>query len=286
MPIDRGPGWEQDASGQWIFNPETAGLDTGAASPGDFKGTVQSLDFGQELAGSTLASDWSKYFDPYDTSKEERLGRAAATDIGQLEDAWSLQSQQLGSAWGQKRDQLGAQFGTAFRQGKQASASASGKSGLAFSGTTYGMQKGTERDAFRQYGLGVQAGQSAYEQAMATGQLGLRQATTDVYQGLESDIYGERDRWQRDQRANLNTLLGMDIWGEDIEGGGVRPNMIDSFPPPGSVFDRSQFDGIPTNPGIDIDPSTLSDSFQSSCISGGGTWDPDAGTYGQCSTWG
>jgi hypothetical protein len=50
---------------------------------------------------------------------------------------------------------------------------------------------------------------------MATGQLGLQQATTDIYQGLESDIYGERDRWQREQRSNLNTILGMDIWGDD-----------------------------------------------------------------------
>ena len=70
----------------------------------------------------------------------------------------------------------------------------------------------------RSFGLG----KSAYEQAMETGALRLGQATTDIYQGLEQDVYGLRDAWKTGQRSNLNTILGMDIWGggTGLPGGG------------------------------------------------------------------
>jgi hypothetical protein len=90
-----------------------------------------------------------------------------------------------------------------------------------------------------EYTGGIQAGQTAYEQALesagmgyeqtlATGELGLTQATTDIGQQLQEDIYGFQEDWRREQRGTLNVLLGMDIWGE---GGGDDTTTYGS--PPG-----------------------------------------------------
>jgi hypothetical protein len=75
-----------------------------------------------------------------------------------------------------------------------------------------------------------------YQQALATGELGLTQGTTDIYQQLGQDIYSYQQDWEKDQRSTLNVLLGMDIWG-DNGGGGVPydPNPYDpgASGPPG-----------------------------------------------------
>jgi hypothetical protein len=340
-----GQGWVGEYP-SCTFDPGTSALNTGAPEAGDFTGTLGSLDYGQELEGTTHEDDWEKYFDAYDPAREEMLGRAATTDVGQLGEAWGLESTQLlegwtaaqteferqglgaGSLWdlqqtalerqsteagtmwglqeaslgrqetgareafGLQREELGAQAGAGFRQARQAGASASRRSGLARSGTAERMQRTGERDIMGQYGRGVKrgearlgqtlaglgeqraigqealtqaqagyasqigigqeqlsqtlaglgysrgpggaltatgggqlgAGQLTYDQAIATGQLGLQQATTDIYQGLESDIYGERDKWKREQRSNLNTLLGMGIYNDGNNDDDTPPN--------------------------------------------------------------
>ena len=266
-----GPGWEQDANGQWVYNPETANLDTGAPSAGDFTGTLGSLNYGDELEGSTLANDWEKYFDAYDPTKEQMLGRAATTDIGQLGEAWGLQSQQLGEQYQEQLGGLFAQAGT----GTMDLMSSWGGGGQTMTGRKGRQRKRIGSETSRQagaYGMGLR-------QARDTGQLGLQQATTDIYQGLESDIYGERQKWERDQRSNLNTLLGMDIWEGDTtslpptitEPG--SPMLQTSGPgtlPPDSFVVENPYE-VDTN--IDIDTDTLEGIRVSICESSGGTWD-------------
>jgi len=83
---------------------------------------------------------------------------------------------------------------------------------MAFSGTAEEMQRTAESNVMSKYAIGMEAGKSAYEQAMETGQLGLEQGTTDIYQGLESNVLGERKDWQKEQRGTLNIMLGRDIW--------------------------------------------------------------------------
>ena len=271
-----GDGWTLQ-NGQCVYSPTTE------ASTLD----VASLGYGTELTGSTFASGWQQFFDPYDPTKEEMLGKAAGVDVGQLGEAWGLRGQQLGETWGLQRGELGAKAGLGFRQAKQAGTAARGKSGLAYSGTAAGMQRGAERDVMGQYGRGMQAGKSAYEQAMATGQLGLQQATTDIYQGLESDIYGERDRWQREQRSNLNTILGMDIWGEDNTFANAPVNCIGEgcidteggtcptgyyLPTPDSGLQGCQPTSGPGTPGPTTPPEFTNMTEADRCASKGGFW--------------
>ena len=258
-----GPGWEQDANGQWVFNPGTANLNTGAPSAGDFTGTLGSLDYGQELEGSTLANQWQKYFDAYDPTKEEMLGRHAATDIGQLGTAWGLQSQQLGE---QYQEQLGGLFEQA-GAGTMDLMSSWGGGGQTMTGRKGRQRKRIGSEASRQagaYGMGLR-------QARDTGQLGLQQATTDIYQGLESDIYGEREKWEREQRTNLNTLLGMDIWDVDKPLGNY--NYGSPTGEPGFQENNIEGGGMgayldPSDPAME---SALQDR-QAVCESQGGYW--------------
>ena len=188
-----GPGWMQDGNGQCVYS---------ASDPGAL--TVSSLDYGQELEGSTLKLDWQEYFDAYDPTKEDMLRRSSFTDIGQLGAAWDLESQQLG-------DQYQVQLGGLFEQagaGTMDLMSSWGGGGQTMTGRKGRQRKRIGSEASRQagaYGMGL-------GQARETGELQFAQAKTDIYQGLEADIYGERDKWRREQRSNLNTLLGMDIW--------------------------------------------------------------------------
>tara|TARA_R110002020_G_scaffold47896_2_gene136784 strand:- start:6875 stop:7822 length:948 start_codon:yes stop_codon:yes gene_type:complete len=58
-------------------------------------------------------------------------------------------------------------------------------------------------------------GQLGYGQAMESGQLALQQGTTDIYQGLEQDVFGIREAWQLREERMRDTLLGQDIYNAD-----------------------------------------------------------------------
>jgi hypothetical protein len=235
-----------------------------------FTGTVGSLGYGEELAGSSWEEDWQKFFDPYDPAREEMATRHAGIDVGQLQSAWDLQSGQLGESWGlreeqlgeawglrgsqlgeawelqqgqlgegwqQRREGLGAEAGLGYRNIFGAGQQARGKSGMAFAGGAEEMQRMQLQDVGGSYERAFGLGKTAYEQAMAsgamgyeqametgemgytqaleTGELGLQHATTDIYQGLESDIFGQRESWEEQNRATLNVLLGSGIWPGD-----------------------------------------------------------------------
>jgi hypothetical protein len=217
---DSGPGW----TGTWPNCTYSApSLDP----------TVEGLGFGGLLPAG---EDWGMYFDPYDPTRQLMAETGAGIDIGQLQDVWSLQEQQLGEAyglktgqlgesWQQRRGDLGAEAGLGFRNVFGKGSEARRKSGMAFSGGAEEMQRIGMEDVRGAYGRAFGLGQTAYEQALEsagmgyeqaleTGELGLTQATTDIFQGLEEDIYGYYEKWRGEQRSTLNVLLGSDIWGE------------------------------------------------------------------------
>jgi len=225
-----------------------------------FTGTVGSLGYGQELAGSSWEDDWQKFFDPYDPTEEEMATRGAGIDIGQLQSAWDLQSGQLTEALGLGREQQGeawrlqegglgeqwagqkGELGAGARRGFQdvermISGMTQRGRGLTFGEQTqrqaeeevsgaYERSFGVGQSAYEQaiaagtsrYTQGLEAQTQGYEQAMETGQLALQQGTTDIYQGLESDIFGQRQSWEEQNRATLNVLLGSGIWTGDDGG--------------------------------------------------------------------
>lgn len=127
-----------------------------------FTGTVASLDYGTEFAGTTLAGDWQDYFDEYDWQKETSLGKQYQGALGGLFEKAGTGTMDLMSSW------------------------AGG--GQTLSGRKLGQRKalgkGTAYDAFK---LG---------------------------QGLDIGRFTARTAWERDQRSNLNTMLGWDIYGE------------------------------------------------------------------------
>ena len=216
---ERGQGW----SGNYpncVYNPGQ--LNTGATGQDQFTGTVESLGYGTELAGSTFEQDWEQFFDPYEQEAEERLTTAAGVDIGQLESAWDLEKKGFGKQWAGKMGQLSSEAQLGMRKAFGLGRGLRGGSGLAYSGTAAERERTATSDVLGSYRRSFGLGKSAYEQAMETGALRLGQATTDIYQGLEQDVYGLRDAWKTGQRSNLNTILGMDIWGggTGLPGGG------------------------------------------------------------------
>ena len=196
-----------------------------------FTGTVGSLGFESLLPSG---DDYSKYFDPYDPTEEERATRAAGIDVGQLQSAWDLKSGQLGEALGLGRQQQGEtwrlqgaelggqwagqqqQLGAGARRGYQDITQMGEQMLTRGRGLTFGEQRqrqaeeevsgaykrsfGLGQSAYERametgqsrYRQGLEAGTMGYEQAMETGELALQQATTDIYQGLESDVFGAR----------------------------------------------------------------------------------------------
>jgi len=160
-----------------------------------FTGTVDSLGYGEELAGSTLEDDWQKYFDPYDP-KEQKF----------LESAWDLKGKQLGQTWGLKSEELGAGAGAGYGQIREAGSKGYKKSGMAFSGTIAEMERQKRGEITGGYKRALGLGQTAYEQAMEAGEL-----------QLESGIFGLQKDWKQEQRATLNMLYGRDIWPQDTE---------------------------------------------------------------------
>ena len=203
-----------DAGTSQLEDPYQATGDTrpGEVS-GEFRGSVSSLNYGKYFGGTTFSDNkYKKFFDPYDIKEEEMLGRHAATDVGQLKEAWGLESQQLGQQYQQQIGGLFEQAGT----GMMDLMSSWGGGGQTMTGRKGRQRRDIGRAAEREaggYGIGL-------SQARDTGQLELHQGTTDIYQGLEKDIYGAREDWLKAQRANLNTLLGMDIYTGTDTGGG------------------------------------------------------------------
>ena len=256
---DYGPGWV----GEHPNCRYEASTPTGTGQQQQqFTGTVGSLGYGEELAGSSWEQDWEKFFDPYDPAREEMTTRHAGIDVGQLQSAWDLQSGQLtealelgreqqGEAWRLQEGGLGEQWagqrgelGAGARRGYQDVTRMGERMKVQGRGLTFGEQR--ERQAEeevtgayeRSFGLGqsayeraIESGQSRYRQALEagtmgygqaieTGELGLQQATTDIYQGLESDIFGQRESWEEQNRATLNVLLGSGIWSGNRSSGG------------------------------------------------------------------
>ena len=388
-----GPGWVGDYP-NCRYDASTPGGQGGDQTP--FTGTVGSLGYGDILEGSSWEDDWQKFFDPYDTRKEEMQTRHAGMDVGQLEEAWGLTSGQLGEAWdlkqtqlgetwGQQQEQLGeawglrgaqlgetlelgrGQLGESWRlqsadlggqwggQRQELGAGARGAfqdvermiagmtqrgRGLTFGGQrqrqaeeevsgAYARNLGLGRSAYERameggrarYRQGLESQTTGYEQAMATGQqqyeqaletgelgyqqalstgelgyqqaletgqLGLQQATTDIYQGLESDIFGGREGWLAGQRGTLNMLLGSGIWDDDNP-----PPDIDPPPrcPPGQqmALPGSGQTGCVPIPGGYTPPTTLGPTYEPEytgmgeedvCISKGGTWVGGSCQYG------
>ena len=104
----------------YTYNPNTP---QGGGSDQPFTGTIDSLGYGELFEGSSFQDDWQQYFDAYDPAQEELATRMAGIDVGQLQSAWDLQSQQLGETWGLTQQQLGenlgfqrGQIGTGYRQ--------------------------------------------------------------------------------------------------------------------------------------------------------------------------
>jgi hypothetical protein len=229
-----------------------------------FGGGVESLGFQDILPSQVQGTPWSEFFDPYDPARQQMAEAGAGIDVGQLQSAWDLQQQQLGEAyglqtgqlgeayglqtgqlgetWGVQKTALGAGAGRGVRGTRRSGAEAMRKGRLAYSGTAVEAQRTAEADVMAEYTGGMQAGQTAYQQALGTaqlgyeqalgtaemgygqaletGQLGVTQATTDIGQQLQEDIFGYQEAWEREQRGTLNVLLGMDIWGEGGGGGG------------------------------------------------------------------
>jgi len=241
-----------------------------------FSGSVGSLGFGNFFEGTTFEDNWQQYFDAYDPAKEQLTTRMAGIDVGQLQSAWDLQSQQLGETWGLTQQQLGeslesqqGQIGTGYRtqtaglkgsweeqqaglgtqaargfqqadlmgetmqrRGKglmhgeqrqrQAESEVSGayKKSFGIGQSAYERAMEGATDQYRE-GLGVAQlgyeqqiarGELGYGQAMESGQLALQQGTTDIYQGLEQDVFGIREAWQLREEGMRDTLLGQDIY--------------------------------------------------------------------------
>jgi len=365
-----GPGWVGDYP-NCTYNPSTPGGQGGDQTP--FTGTVESLGYGDILAGSSWADDWQKFFDPYDIRGEEMATRQAGVDVGQLEEAWGLKEEQLGEAWGLKGAQLGQtlglgreQLGETWRlqagglgeqwggQRQELGAGARGAfqdvermisgmtqrgRGLTFGGQrqrqaeeevsgAYARNLGLGRSAYERameggrsrYRQGLESQTTGYEQAMAsgqqqyeqaletgelgyqqalstgglgyqqaleTGQLGLQQATTDIFQGLESDIFGGREGWLAGQRGTLNMLLGSGIWDDDNPPPATTPPRC----PPGQqmALPGSGQTGCVPIPGGYTPPTTLGPTQEPEytgmgeediCLSKGGTWIGGSCQYG------
>ena len=173
-----------------------------------FTGTVGSLGYGEQLAGSSWEDDWQQFFDPFDWGLQEQATRAAGIDIGQLQSAWDLQSGQLEEALGLGREQqgeawrlqaggLGEQWG-----GRQQELGAGARRGYQDvtrmgeqmltrgRGLTFGeqSQRQAEEEVSGSYARAFGLGQSAYEQAIESGQSRYRQALEAGTMGYEQAL--------------------------------------------------------------------------------------------------
>jgi hypothetical protein len=259
-----GPGWVGEYP-ECRYEPNTP---EGRADESEFTGSLYSLGIGDLFEGSTFESDWSQYFDAYDPKQEEMLTRQAGTDVGQLkkawekkeeqiEEGWKLQKGQLGEDWRGRKEGIGAEAGSAYKQAFGLGRQAGRKSGMSFSGTVAEMEREQRGEITGGYKRAFGLGKTAYEQAMASGGLGYEQALesgelafeqgrTDIYQGLESDIFGVRSAWEQRQKDLASTYLQGDIWDVEQTTGnpwqsGVPPgvNAPDTQPAPGQGYPDS-----------------------------------------------
>jgi len=99
-----GPNWVGEYPSCRYESPTSPG---GQQEQTPFTGTVGSLGYGEQLAGSSWEDDWQQFFDPFDWGLQEQATRTAGIDIGQLQSAWDLQSGQLEEALGLGREQQG-----------------------------------------------------------------------------------------------------------------------------------------------------------------------------------
>ena len=202
--------------------------------PGDepFTGTIDSLGYGKELAGSTLEDDWQKYFDPYDFKEQELL-----------ESAWDLTGKQLGQTWGLKREELGAGAGKGYGQVREAGSKGYQQTNMAFSETIAEMERKKRGEITGGYKRALGLGQTIYEQAMEAGKL-----------QLESGIFGLETDWKKSQRDTLNILYGRYIWPEDL--------------PESSTYwdERGEDEGASANEAM------KNEARKTSCEARGGTW--------------
>lgn len=209
----------------YIYDPETGQLNTGSTSA-PFTGTPESLGFGDLFADTTFAGDWQTYFDPYDTTKETMLGEHADIDKGQLQDAWNLKSGQLGE---QYQQQLGNLFGQAGTGMMNLMDSWSG------GGQTMTGRKGRQKDLYgREVRRGADKFRLGLKQARDTGALTLQQGISDIYQGLEKDVYGAREDWKDKMQSQMLTMLGWDTYDDDTTPPPPQPTCHEICAPQGS----------------------------------------------------
>ena len=248
--------------------------------------------------------------------KGTQLGETLTLGREQQGQTWRGQSTELGGQWGAQQQQLGAgarrgfqdvermisgmtQRGRGLKFGeqrqRQAEEEVSGayKSSFGAGQSAYQRAMGAGRSRYKQ---GLAAGTSAYEQAMGTGQmaleqaletgqLGLQQGRTDIYQGLESDIFGYQQSWEDRQRDTLNMLLTSGIfdddgalspWTGEREGGIERCPPGQYMPLPESGLSGCQPIGggyTPTTPlGPTQEPGYTGMGEEDICISKGGYW--------------
>ena len=252
-----GPNWV----GEYPNCRYEASTPAGQGQQPEFTGTVGSLGFESLLPSWDDYSKYFDPYDPTEEEMSTRaagidigqlqsawdlqsgqLGEALGLGRQQQGETWRLQSAELGGQWAGQQQELGAgarrgyqdvtrmgeqmltrgrglTFGEqSQRQAEEEVSGAYARSfGLGQSAYERAMESGQSR-----YRQALEAGTMGYEQAMETGELALQQATTDIYQGLESDVFGQRQDWRSEQRATLNTLLGMglDLSGTGGTGGG------------------------------------------------------------------
>ena len=169
------------------------------------------IDPATMLEGSTLEDDWQKYFTDYADStakqEEEMLITQSEVDIGQAETAWDVKYGQLGETYQQE---IGGLFGQA---GAGMMDLMSSWGGQGAGGVMTG-RKGRQRDLYgREVKRGAEKFKLGLEQGREAGELKLGQTLTDIYQGLQADVFGVQTDWADDQRDMLNTLmLKGDIW--------------------------------------------------------------------------
>jgi hypothetical protein len=194
-----GPGWTGNYP-NCQYSPSDIAVGThGIPDPSQanpFTGTIQSLGFDELLPQGA----WGKYFDTYDPTEEYMLMDQADRQLGDLQTAWDLRGRGL-------RDETGSAYERAFGLGEQGAK----KSGMAFSGTIAEQA----RKARSQVGQG-------YQSMMGEQLADLFSRKTNIYSGLQSGIFGLRRGWEDEQRANLNALLGSDIWGNNTSGSGTQ----------------------------------------------------------------
>ena len=126
-------------------------------------------------------------------------------------------------------------------------------------GFDYQTTLGKERLGQAQSGIQdlINSGQLGYEQAIDLGLFEEGQGITDINQALESDIYGEYEKWRGDQRSMYQTLMGMNIGDDNGDGDGVYVMC------PDATFATS-LDACTDNTGPDCNPAY---NIKGQCIS-------------------